>query len=143
MARFEPKVEKKLREAGWFPGRIATDRNWPMPERLTARVQSVLDEFGGLHIGKTGPGGKWAAHDVTVDPIRAGPSLELAMEDDPQLARQLYPVASFEGELSFLLLNPDGRVFYTCEIASGLELVADGFDTALSMVLTGKTWRTE
>ena len=69
-------VERLLRAAGWYPGRderrqIAAWRATLEADgrfRLHATAETVLAEFGGLHVGGNEPGVERARTDIRFDP---------------------------------------------------------------------------
>ncbi len=133
--RFPHKVQTLLRAAGWVPGRaVALQSDLPNGFVLFPRAKEVLEEFGGMHIGRVGPGKECATSDVEINPaLAAGLSLCSASRTDA--GALLYPIGEFHHGHAILLIDDTGRVHMYFD---HLEPFADSFDQALCKLLLGR-----
>lgn len=131
-----PKIERILRSAGWTPGRRIDLRVWnafPVPPFTAA--QSVLTEFGGLHLGSTGPGIDCATSDVDLTPQWPNRQFTDYPDLERSLGQRLYPLGVTHRANMDLLIDESGRVY---ELQDDLHFVASTFADALEIILLGK-----
>lgn len=133
--RFSADTEQMLREAGWFPGRDVSGK-LRLPPRFTPfpAALKVLGEFGGLRVGRRGPGVEFSRTPVVLDPMLCDG------EDDrfdalvDLVGCALYPLGETADGHSFLAVDERGRVFL---IFGDIHLIADTFEGALENLLHG------
>ena len=112
-------IESLLRRAGWYPGRRDQHAvaGWQAKLALDgfsmhAAAEAVLLEFGGLHVGDSGPGVECARADVRLDPTLAIGERDRLQEYFPQVhGRGLYPLGETDGGHCILAIAEDGEVF--------------------------------
>lgn len=123
MARFDPDTERRLRRAGWRPGRDVWGR-LTLPRGIEAfdAVRKVLSEFGGLTFRiKSGS----TTLDPAVDDKIEGEIRQYAAV----LGRPLYPLGITDGgDTIFILIDPEGVVY---ALGGTLEPLASTFDQAI------------
>ena len=130
-----------LRDAGWHPGRRVPDaverwRTTLTPEgfRLHAAAEAVLLEYGGLHIGRVGPGVDQARSDVELDPVLAAGEAD-RFGDFPELAgRSVFPLGEAAGGHLFLGIAETGEVYALMDEVHGRWTA---FSAALTHLLLG------
>jgi hypothetical protein len=116
----ESAAEQALREAGWRPGRRVSPervREWEAALAadgfaLHAAAEPVLSEYGGLHVGRVGPGVECAASDVDLNPVLAvGERDRFARLLPEPHGRSAYPLGEAHHGHAFLCISATGEVF--------------------------------
>lgn len=123
--------------AGWTPGRrveVMYDRLESLSSFTLA--DSILREFAGLRVGRSGPGRECAASDIefhslpSVDHRHAVPELDPAGAD-------LFPLGEAHNGHLELFLDQNGRVFAYGVPDGVLRCVGDSFREAVERLLLG------
>ncbi|MEK7949264.1 SUKH-3 domain-containing protein [Luteolibacter soli] len=130
--RFPSEVEAMLREAGWYPGRSELPVELPNDYSIFPWARKALEEFGGLHVGSSGPGRDLARSNIQFEPDAAeGLAPHVSQTDD---GLRLYPLGEIDNGHAHLLIDELGSVYYYFD---ELEKVGVTLDEALINLLLG------
>jgi hypothetical protein len=133
MPRFSPIVTKLLLNAGWTEGRVVPLAALHDDFTLHPAAETVLREFGGLHINHHDGSSESAPMNMDLLPNWAGgPDQVVGVATADGSA--LYPLGSAGNEHCDLYIDTAGRV-YLC--FDGLDFYAPSFDDALEVILLG------
>jgi SUKH-3 immunity protein len=134
---FSASITKILKDGGWYEGRhVADTLVWPSEYVVFDRAFEILDEFGGLHIGKAGEGINMATSDVNFDSAYTGGLQSVVKTYEESLHTRLYPVADCHNSHFFLLADEKGAC-YAYSFDDTLIYFADSFEETLEMLLLG------
>ena len=130
--------------AGWFLGRRAWFTRYPGLKALASFRQgaALIREFGGLHVGQTGPGQERPASDVV---FYRWPSAAhrygLAELETP--GDDLFPLGEAHRGHMEVFIDARGRLLVD-SIPDGRLLVAgETFDDGIERLLLGRSWPEE
>ena len=130
-----PRVTEILAKAGWYPGRSVPISPF-IPDGFVPfrEAETVLREFGGLHLGDCGAGVDFARSDVEIDPRLADHlKAELAEHEQP-LGARLLPLGEVHRGHGYLVIDERGRTYLLFDELSPL---APSFSQALESLLLG------
>jgi SUKH-3 immunity protein len=122
--------------AGW-----SVNRQVQVPTSVPAihPAHPILQEFGGLRVGRTGPGQECAASDVAFQEIPSDSKLVRFWSD--LLRTQLIGVAEVHNRHGELYLDSDGR-WYTIGISDdAMCFVGSSFEEVMERLLLGHRCR--
>jgi hypothetical protein len=140
--RFHPDVERLLREGGWASGRRASSEVAHWRQRLESpagfvlhdAAKSVLLEFGGLRLGRSGPGVNVGRATLNLDPTLVSDD-QLLRDGFPQFrGRSLFPLGEVDGGHALLAVDISGEVYSFMDEVYGHWPT---FDAALDGLLRG------
>jgi hypothetical protein len=131
----------KFLRAGWYPGRRAWFTRFDGLESLAScKLGTALTrEFGGLHVGRTGPGRDHAVSDIY---FYRRPSAEhrYAVKTIEQAGDDLFPLGeAHEGHME-LFLDARGRLVVYGVPDGSLAVVGESFGEGVERLLLGYTW---
>jgi hypothetical protein len=136
MRRFSKETEASLMAGGWYLGRsVLTQTRLPSDFGLFDAAASVLDEFGGLHIGVAGPGIDNQKSVLQIDAMKGEFADERFSEFAVVIRSKLYPLGEIDGENFYLAIDEQGRVFL---LMDDLWFAGNNFDEALELLLSGR-----
>ena len=138
--RFSKYTQKRLEEAGWFPGRnVLGGIKFPEDIELFPAAQKIIAEFSNLQIGKEQSG--QTGINIAKSPVWIDP-MEAYFEEEFKFARQIidesiFPIGLIDFDTSaigYLYVKKTGAVF----CIDDFELFYDqDFDSALKKILEG------
>jgi len=147
--RFSPEVERALRQAGWYEGRIVPEsqlEQWyafkyecvPGYHRITPAALTVLREFGGLFIEQDAPGVTCYRESFRIDPLATlglkesvWGAFEWLIEDS------LFPLGVTGGSQDDIIaISGCGKVFLISNLGT-LHLAGLTFTHALNSQIVG------
>jgi hypothetical protein len=120
--------------AGWFPGRKV-----PVSPAVPAShpVAAILSEFGGLNVGKPGPGMECARSDV-IFCWSPHEDYQEIFEIGDLLQTELACFATAHNHHECLYVDGEGRVFAVFPVMSGIALMGRTFGEAMERALLGR-----
>jgi hypothetical protein len=128
-----------FRDAGWMPGRNFTCRSEDVNYSPAAQAGiQLLAEFGGLSVGKCGPGQEYATSDIQFATSDASIDFNLLMGVEQLAGENLYPIGSVHRVLGELFINACGLVYMYGIPDGSLYLVGESFEDALERLLLGR-----
>lgn len=133
--RFSSPVARTLRWAGWYEGRSIAVKIPPELDVFPLAYE-VLAEFGGLHVGRTGPGIDCAMSDVEIDPVLGAHLRPVLNPYEKELATRLFPLGEVHLGHGYLVIDELGRTYLFGD--GGLEPWASTFSRCLELLLLGK-----
>jgi hypothetical protein len=135
---FSESVLTLLLTAGWYPGRkVIPPIEAASPFTLFSRAEELLVEFGGLHIGKCGPGRDFATSDVEITVTGMNHLARELPEYEERFDVRLCPIGKYCHRHGYLLTDVIGRIYALSEIADDFRLFAATFSQALESLLLG------
>ena len=123
-------------EGGWQPGRQVSVSS-EIPPRHSA--SSVLAEFAGLRIGRSGPGQECAASDIAFHELDQKNAIAGLWSE--LLQTKLIGVADVHNAHSELYVSTDGRWFKLSLIDDEMCYVGSSFSEAMERILSGRRCR--
>lgn len=133
--RFSKLSTALLRKAGWFDGRNMSGKIiLPNEFQISDVALKVLNEFGNLKVGETGPGIDCAKTIVDFNPTLAMGEAERFGEWSIEINSYLYPLGEVDNGHMYLAIDDRGRVFLLMDILVYLDAE---FDRAIDKLLTG------
>lgn len=136
---FSPEVVALLRSAGWHEGRRIDLTLWDQEEvRPFGVARDILSEFGGLHIGDTGPGVDMARSDVDLRHDAILSFWDHFRERERQVGCRVYPLGSVHHAHGEILISESGRVYLDSCVHELFECVGQTFSEGLERLLLGK-----
>ena len=145
MSLFVPPSCKDLfRLAGWLPGRrVAVDFPDYMHLRSSPLAISILQEFGGLHVGHTGAGRDQATSDVLFFLSDDEADTGRLDDRDEYLDQEFFPIARAHRGYLDLFLDESGRLF-SHDLPSGTLVIAGNtFADGIERLLLGYRLETQ
>jgi len=135
-ARFSKYVHEILVDAGWFEGREVSLNSIKLPIEysLFPKAEVVLVEFGGLRIGEQRRGINFGADNITIQPFDGARNAPDFAKYEPVVQSKLYAVGYIGGRHCSVLIDEEGRVYYS---NGYLIRRACNFDSALELILMG------
>lgn len=142
MARFSLQTEQVLRGSGWYPGRQVPDlvTSWKNERTLSEfhmfrSAESVLLEFGGLHVDQRGLGETCAREPFEVDPTLAGYELDRFDELSYLVSTKLYPLGeAFSGNY-YWAIGEDDQLYI---LMNDIQILGKHIDEALENLILGR-----
>lgn len=115
----DPEVERLLRDSGWYPGRRVAEAVERWRASLTDDgfimhpvAETILLEYGGLHVGGVGPGINLARSDVQFDPTLAFGERDRFTEYFAELRDQdVFPLGEAHLGHGFVGVSRSGQIF--------------------------------
>ena len=138
--RFSKYTQKRLEEAGWFPGRnILGEIKFPEDIELFPAALKIIAEFGNLQIGKEQSG--QTGINIAKSPVWIDP-MEAYFEEDFKFAQEIieesiFPIGLIDFDnsaIGYLYVNKNGAVFCIDVFEWFFD---EDFDRALEMMLEG------
>jgi hypothetical protein len=117
---------------GWYPGRNVSAPLFPKGDMLFARAKSILEEFGGLSVGKGGPGYNLAA--TTVDFCSAEEPPDVNETED---GRRFVTFGYSTNHHITLMIDVSGAVFSVFDDFDNPDFIASTVPIALIQLLLG------
>ena len=135
ISRYSELSLQMLKESGWYPGRNVLDNiNLPSKFQIFPAATKVLQEFGYLCVGQTGPGITCIRSTVVFDPMEADGEDDRFLDWSTDINSPLYPLGSIDDCVFFLAIDQLGRTFLVME---GLVFLDVDFTRALDKLLIG------
>jgi hypothetical protein len=140
--QFSDKVERVLRDAGWFPGRNIGDLVLKWKQELMVsdgfemfpKAEEALSEFGGLLVNQNGPGITCARESFHILPTLAIDEADRFSVFSDYLQTKLYPLGEAVVGHGFRAIGEDGRVFL---VEQDIMLNGNNMDEALEHLILG------
>lgn len=138
----EDALTRELRAAGWRPGRrIAPAVMDRWSEAIKAdgfsvfgRGLDVLGEYGGLRVGKTGPGLQKGRMGVELDPLLVSGEADRFKEFERLIGEKLFPLGEVENGHALLALSDRGALYM---LMDEIWLAGETFGEGLSAIVLG------
>ncbi|HSF96563.1 MAG TPA: SUKH-3 domain-containing protein [Thermohalobaculum sp.] len=125
-------VRAEFEAAGWFAGRrVDVDHRVP-PDHPAF---PVLASFGGLTVGKVGPGRECAASDIRFE--YTPPSISVANEMPELGCLRLIPVGLVHHQHGELAIDRIGRTFHFSIVHDAMSFGGDSWQEAVERLLLG------
>jgi SUKH-3 immunity protein len=125
-----------FRAAGWHEGRrVPTSRELRVEHPATA----ILSEFGGLTVGKTGPGEECATSDVAFHEVL--PTDSLIPLWSKLLGKPLIGVAEVHNAHGELYVDSSGGCFFLSLMDDSICFAGSSFAEAIERLLLGRRCR--
>ncbi len=139
-AEWSEETERRMRKAGWYPGRDVSElvekwkRKLSRPGRfyMFAAAERALREFGGIRVEVEGPGLECARSGFRINPMLAGWELDRFSAYEERIGVRIFPLGLAVGGSCFLTIGEDGRVFLSVEDVWPLgDSLADALDALI------------
>ncbi|QDU96751.1 SUKH-3 domain-containing protein [Lignipirellula cremea] len=127
--------------AGWFPGRRAWFTRTAGLRRLASysRGAALVREFGGLHVGLSGPGRERPASDVQFYRWPTAACRD-AVADQESPGADLFPLGlAHRGHMEFFV-DAQGRLLVDSIPDGRLLTAGETFEDGIECLLLGRSW---
>ncbi|MBN8605013.1 MAG: SUKH-3 domain-containing protein [Planctomycetes bacterium] len=136
-----PEVREKLCEAGWYPGRAISTKDWVAQLALDGFVlipeaERIISEFGGLTLTPQILPSTFAyARQSYFDPVQPGGQgdIDRVYDWEKRLGLTINPIGDYANGHQTLLYASDGRIFVASN--GSLYLYGSTFEDALENTL--------
>lgn len=140
MSQWSDETDRKLRAAGWYPGRRVPTEQWEETLRehggfeMHEAARAFLAEFGGLEVEQHGPGKNMARMPFRLNPVAAEYDDEIFEVLSEEAEAELYPIGEVDRRNNYLGIAPDGAVYIGMD---AVALLADNPHQALENLVEG------
>ncbi|MBS0371273.1 MAG: SUKH-3 domain-containing protein [Proteobacteria bacterium] len=133
-------IEPLFKEAGWSTGFVVSPPEWG-PMSASQRASAIIEKFGGLQVGKTGPGTEQAAADVCFY-SEPRPEVSAIANSWPETAGRCEAFGTAHHDHIVLLVNDEGTYFAFTDPDDSLYSLGASFGEAMKTLLWGKSYGT-
>lgn len=142
---FNELTERRLRNAGWLPGRRVDALVGPWIAQLESEgfelseaAKTLLWELGGLRVEQTGRGLDHWLEPFSFTPLDAVGEVDYVKAWAEKLGTSLFPVGSGRGGASLLYVTPGGHMV---ELMTNGWIIGDTVPEGLDTLVTGRAGR--